>query len=80
VLCDLELKTLQGADIAFDTEGQISVVAAAMLGSAETWKAMTTVGNLPSSQPQQSSHLRKRKVDRLCSTSTSNAKDIERMQ
>jgi hypothetical protein len=31
VLCDLELKTLQGADIAFDTEGQISVVAAAML-------------------------------------------------
>jgi hypothetical protein len=31
VLCDLVLKTLQGADIAFDTEGQISVVAAAML-------------------------------------------------
>jgi len=45
MLCLLWPKILNGADIAFDIEGHISLVAAAIPGSAEAWKAM--VGNDP---------------------------------
>lgn len=52
VVCTLCPKTRNGAAIAFDIEGHISEVAAAIPGNAECWKAMV----LNESRPRHTSH------------------------